>query len=262
MNVQAFILTFKAHLTNEMSYRFNYLAAYLLRLTQLLISLAVWSFIFSNHQEIKSYTWNEMSTYFALAMLLALLFYPGHLFDMQSLIRKGGLNFILIKPMSFQGHILAKFLANKIPILVIMSAMIVLLFFFLDINLKIIISPASVIFSMLTFALSFYFGLCLGALAFWLVEMWPIRKLFQGSMALLGGMIAPIDLLPSFLASLAFYTPFPYLGYVNIKVLQDKISFQELQIHFLMVVLWIIFFVCSFNILWKKGLRRYEAVNL
>ena len=57
--------------------------------------------------------------------------------------------------------------------------------------------------------LTFYFGLFISVLAFWLVEMWPLKRLFQGCMAFFGGVIAPLDLLPQFLSSIAKYTPLP-----------------------------------------------------
>lgn len=262
MKLKPYVLMFKAHLAKEMSYRFNYLFFYILHTTRLLIYLAVWHLIFIQKSEIHGYTWSKMASYYAISTLVLLLFFPTHLFELQPLIRKGTLNSMLIKPLCIEGNILAKFLASKLPILFLMSLMTYLVFQFLNIEIYLHLSLFTAFLLVLSFSLTFYFGLFLGVLAFWLIEMWPIRRLFQGSMALLGGAMAPIDLLPNDIISLAKWTPFPYLGYYNVKALQGAISGKELYFHCGIVLGWVIFFALAFKILWRLGLKRYEAVNL
>lgn len=262
MNPKPYFLIFKANLAKDMSYRFNYLFAYVLHSTRLLIYLAVWHLIFTQRSEIHNYTWSEIASYYALSTIVLLLLFPTHMFELQPLIRKGTLNSILIKPLSIEANILAKFLASKLPVLLIMSALTYLVFQLLGIKINLNISILALIFLSLSFVLAFCFGLCVSAFAFWLIEMWPIRRVFQGSMALLGGAIAPLDLLPDYIASVAVWTPFPYFGYFNVKALQGLLAGKELEIHCLIALSWIALFAIAFRILWKLGLKRYEAVNL
>ncbi len=262
MRLKPYFLVFKANLAKEMSYRFNFLFTYVLHITRLLIYLTVWSVIFAQGQKIDNYTWDEIASYYILTTILVLVLAPSHMFDLQPLIRKGTLNSILIKPINIEANILAKFLASKIPIFIIMTILIALVFYFLHIKITLSLNPLAIILFSLSLALTFYFGLFVSALAFWLVEMWPLRRCFQGCMALLGGIIAPLDLLPTYISSFARFTPFPYLGYFNVKALQGLIPENELLTHCMIGLGWIVLFVLGFKILWNLGLKRYEAVNI
>jgi len=194
--------------------------------------------------------------------MIVLLLVPSHMFDLQPLIRKGTLNSILLKPINIEANIFAKFLASKLPILIIMTILTALVLHFLHIAFDLSLTPFTMLLFCFSFALAFYFGLFVSALAFWLVEMWPLRRCFQGCMALLGGIIAPLDLLPTYISSFARFTPFPYLGYLNVKALQGLISENDLLIHCLIGTGWTILFAVGFKILWSLGLKRYAAVNI
>lgn len=262
MRLKPYFLIFKANLSKEMSYRFNFLFTYLLHITRLLIYLTVWSVIFSQQTEIVGYTWDLISSYYALTTIVFLLLSPSHMFDLQPLIRKGTLNSVIIKPISIEANIFAKFAASKVPILVIMSILIFLVFHLLSINISLSFDPLAIALFCMSLSLTFYIGLSVSVLAFWLIEMWPLRRFFQGCMALLGGIMAPLDLLPIYISSFALYTPFPYLGYFNVKALQGLIPVNELQLHCVIGLGWTLFFAMTFKILWKLGLKRYEAVNI
>lgn len=262
MRFQPYILVFKANLAKEMSYRFNFIFTYVLHITRLLIYLTVWSVIFTQNIKIDNYTWQGIASYYILTTILVLLFSPSHMFDLQPLIRKGTLNSILIKPINIAANIFAKFLASKIPIFIIMSLLISLVVYFLEIKINISLNPLAIVLFFLSLSLAFYFGLFISALAFWLVEMWPLRRCFQGCMALFGGIISPLDLLPTYVSSFAICTPFPYLGYFNVKALQGVIPENELVTHCLIGLGWVLLFAFGFKILWILGLKRYEAVNI
>lgn len=262
MRFQPYFLIFKANLAKEMSYRFNFIFSYVLHIARLLIYLTVWSVIFAEQGMIDGYTWNSIASYYALTTIIILLLAPSHMFDLQPLIRKGTLNSVIIKPISIEANIFAKFLASKVPILIIMPILILLVFTLLRINMDLSFHPLAITLFFLSFALTFYFGLFINSLAFWLIEMWPLRRFFQGCMALLGGIIAPLDLLPAYINSLALYTPFPYLGYFNVKALQGLIPENELMFHCLIGLSWTLLFGLSFKILWNLGLKHYEAVNI
>jgi len=69
MRLKPYLLVFKAHLTKAMSYRFNFLFAYVLHVTRLLIYLTVWATIFAQGQTLDTYTWNEIASYYVLTTM-------------------------------------------------------------------------------------------------------------------------------------------------------------------------------------------------
>ena len=84
MHLKPYFLIFKANLAKDMSYRFNFLLAYILRITQLLLYLVVWSLIFKDQSQINGYNWNEITTYFALMTIGTMVFYPSHMLNATS----------------------------------------------------------------------------------------------------------------------------------------------------------------------------------
>ena len=187
-----------------MSYRFNFVISYLLQITRLLIALSVWSLIFSGHKSIHHYTWNTIAWYYGFSTIFFILYYPSHMFELQPLVRKGTLSALIIKPLNIEGHIFAKFAAIKLPAFVILSILIFSVFYFLGIAFQISLSLPILLLTSTSFFLAFFFGLFVSVLAFWLIEMWPLRRTFQACMALLGGGIAPLDLLPESLLICCF----------------------------------------------------------
>jgi ABC-2 type transport system permease protein len=143
-----------------------------------------------------------------------------------------------------------------------MSILIFFVFQLLNIKIEIFFHPLAISLFFISLALSFYLGLCISAFAFWLIEMWPLRRFFQGCMALFGGIIAPLDLLPTSIKEIANFTPFPYLGYLNVKALQGSIPVDGLLQHCIIGFVWTILFAIGFKVLWNLGLKRYEAVNI
>ncbi len=262
MNIKPYIMIFKAHLSKEMSYRFNFVFSYLLQITRLLIALSVWSLIFSEHRSIHHYSWHTIAWYYGFSSIFLILCYPSHMFELQPLIRKGALSALIIKPLNIEGHIFAKFAATKLPAFLILSVLIFSVFFFLGITFHASLSLPTLFLISISFFLTFFFGLFMSVLAFWLIEMWPLKRIFQGCMALLGGGIAPLDLLPESLLAVALWTPFPYLGYFNVKAIQGTLPEGELLQHCIIALGWTALFSLLFKILWKVGLQRYEAVNL
>ena len=262
MNIRPYFLIFKTTLAQEMSYRLNYFFGYILHITQLLIFLAVWSLLFTQQREVGNYTWTDMATYYALSMIILPVYFPSHMFELQPLIRKGTLSSLLLKPIRLEAQIIAKFSATKLPVCITLSALTLLVFYVVGIDLKLSITPLAIVFLLFSFFLVLSFGLCMSTLAFWLVEMWPLNRSFQGFMALLGGGIAPLDLLPDYIQICARFTPFPYLGYLPVKALQGLIPAHELQVHIVTAAVWAGLFAFGFKLLWKLGLKRYEAVNI
>lgn len=262
MNIKPYFYIFKAYLSKEMSYRFNFVFSHLFHITRLLIALAVWAYIFSQRETINHYSWDNIASYYALSLVVVLLFTPSHMFELQPLIRKGTLSSLLIKPMNFQAMSAAKFLATKLPSFVILSLFSCLIFCLLGVEIQLTIDLATICLLLVTLGCVFYFGLFISFLTFWLVEMWPIQRIFQSSMVLLGGGIAPLDLLPQWLQSIAMCTPFPYFGYITVKALQGAIPQETLWYYCFAIITWTLLFACLSKILWKKGLKRYEAVNL
>lgn len=247
------------YIKKQMTYRLNFITPYILRVFQLVGSIVVWKALFKSQDMINGYTFEEMISYLLFAQFILLIFYPFHMFSLQELVRKGTLSSYLLRPYPYMLNSWSEFFGVKSIHLLFFT----LLFFFASVfgGVDQLIGLKQIGIISLSFTLSFFFGFLISTFAFHIIEMWPIKNLFMAGMAILGGTIVPLDLLPDYISSWAPYTPFAYFSYVNVKVLQGSLSNELLTIHlwnliFQNQIFWIL---ASFS--FSKGLKRYEAVG-
>ncbi|MGK3963882.1 ABC transporter permease [Sorangium sp. So ce118] len=243
-----------------LAYRWSVVTGVFTRLLQLVVTLFVWRSIFATSPEIQGYTVDEMSAYLVLTALMSIVFSSSHFFRLSDLVRKGTLNAYLVRPYSFLGDSLAVFLGGKVVEAIVIVAAVLLLHASGAPVLE-HASPAVLALLCSNLLLSFLVGSVVGALSFWLVEMWPIKPLYASLMALLGGTMFPLDLLPPAIGDLVQATPFALFGFVNTRALQGALSTREIAAYLAVSLLWNATCAALYQLLWRRGLRRYEAVN-
>lgn len=118
----------------------------------------------------------------------------------------------------------------------------------------------SLILSLLAGALVFaLMQAIIGTMAFWVVEVWPYSEMNEMLLNLLGGLMAPIALLPSSVQVVTMYLPFRYVFYEPVSIVLGKTTnvVDVLMRQWLWVgVLWVMY-----KLLWRAGIKKYEAVG-
>jgi ABC-2 type transport system permease protein len=111
----------------------------------------------------------------------------------------------------------------------------------------------------LAFALNFLIQHTLALVAFWterassLQEFWFLFYLF------LSGVIAPLDVFPPTVKTIALFTPFPYLVNFPASILVG-LPVNMVQ-GFLVMLAWGAGFVVLNRWLWRKGLKQYSGMG-
>jgi ABC-2 type transport system permease protein len=95
---------------------------------------------------------------------------------------------------------------------------------------------------------TFYFGFVIG----FNFIVSTIASLFSGN-------FIPLDILPPYLLNIANYLPFKFIVFVPISIITGKISLDNAPIILLSGFAWTIMLYLSAVILYKQGLKRYEA---
>lgn len=247
------------YIKKQMAYRLNFVTPYVLRVFQLVGSIVVWQAIFKNQDQINGYTFNNMISYLLFAQFALLVFYPSHMFSLQELVRKGTLSAYLLRPYNYMLNSWSEFFGVKSIHLLFFVLIFLCTAFWTGFDQHFGIKQLGIL--SLSFSLSYFFGFLISSLAFYMIEMWPIRNLFIAGMAILGGTIVPLDLLPNYISSWAPYTPFAYFSYVNVKVLQGAFSNELLTIHLWNLVFQNLLFWRLASFSFSKGLKKYEAVG-
>lgn len=179
---------------------------------------------------------------------------------MDELAEKGDLYQFLTRPLSLYKWLLAKSFSDKlVPVIFVLPILCLLLFSFPQYSshfnlLNILISLVALV---LAFVLSFNVSYLVGLFCFWLDEFWAVANLKFVIVSFFSGSVLPYVFFPSWLSSLLFYTPFPYLASWFSKVFNGSSSLLEFGI----LIFWIILSYLLASLLEAEAIKHYSYVG-
>ena len=109
------------------------------------------------------------------------------------------------------------------------------------------------------FTIAFLLQSLIAALCFWSEKASAFERLLFVPYLFLSGLLAPIDLFPQSISSIALWTPFPYLIYFPAKLLGGLPV--DITRCFLNQITWIAILLPLVMILWRKGVKHYTAMG-
>lgn len=236
-----YIYVFRNELLSNLTYKGNIISSFIVQIIQIITTIFVWRALYSSEEVIGGYNISEITTYLILTSLLSILFAPNSAFRLSNLISNGKLSTLLIRPYSYFLESFSVFIAQK-AVQICVVLIIGTGFFTLNIFQFSFPNLASVILVLSNFFLLFIFLSVIGALSFWLIEMWPLRPIYNGLLSLFGGVMFPLDLLPENILNIIQYTPFSLFGYVNTKAIQGDLPLTLIINYLIASIFWIIFF--------------------
>jgi len=110
---------------------------------------------------------------------------------------------------------------------------------------------------MITFALMF----AIGALAFFLTQTMAIANLYFGLFSLLSGYLMPLDMMPSVFAKIAAWLPFRFMLSAPVELMTRSLSHDALVELFAGQVGWTAASLGGALLLWRAGIKKFEAVG-
>lgn len=114
----------------------------------------------------------------------------------------------------------------------------------------------------LAWALTFATLLCLGCLAFFLERSLAITDIYFGVFAVLSGYLVPLPLLPSWLQAVARVSPFRFVLSAPIELLARPDLDRAGAVGLVAAALgWTLATLALALLMWRRGLRRFEAVG-
>jgi ABC-2 type transport system permease protein len=98
-------------------------------------------------------------------------------------------------------------------------------------------------------------------LAFWTTRVDAMNQLYFTLDSFLSGRIAPIALLPGWLAAFASYAPFRSMGAFPVELALGRVPADRILPGFLTQIVWLVVAVGLFRFVWSRGIRQYSAVG-
>lgn len=226
----------------------------------------LWGRIFSSGTKIAGvYDYRTMVGYYLMAIVVRNIVWPTIGDKVRHLIKYGELTPFLLRPYEPLKYFWLEHLSRQLYY-ALMTGIILLLIgifgrSFISLHAPFYAWIFFILFLVVAIINLFWFDLVLGTIAFWTTDSWGISKIGKVVASFLTGEALPLDIFPLFLRGFAMHTPFAFATFWPIKILQSNISLAECSLLLLESVLWVGVFWGISSFVWRRGIRRFEAVG-
>jgi ABC-2 type transport system permease protein len=253
----------RANLAKALEYRAQ-IVLWLLSGVFPLVMMAVWLAVVHEAGPISGWGETAFVGYYIAATVVYQLTFAWIIWQWNDDIRTGDLSVKLLKPIDPFHQLLSEQLGYKLFFMLVVIPIFILATIFLP-GLHYPITPAQLVAFILSVGMGFlvnvFMATTFGMIAFWSTQSNNLFSLWFGVGQFLSGWIAPLPLFPTFFRNLASWLPFRYTLGFPVEILLGQLNWVEIGQGFLVSLLWASIFFIFYRRLWKRGLRRYEAVG-
>ena len=231
-------------------------------MTQPLIFLLVWSNA-ATSGAIGGYARGDFVAYYLVLIVVNQLTFAQTNWTVGDLIRDGTMNALLLRPIAPIVDTVAAEIAGKVVFLsfaIPVAGLLLLVLSPTDVRLPghpllfAVTLPAA-------WALRFLWGYGLALTAFWSTRSNALVLMQDALVFVLAGQVAPTDLLPGGLRTIAEWLPFRYMLGFPIEVLLGRVREDALTRGMILQIVWLTVAGGLAHTLWRLGVRRHAAVG-
>lgn len=264
--MQKYLQIFKISFEEEFTYKWNFILWRLRNVLQIILTYFLWSTVYSSPgKNIFGYDRERILTYIFGVIIVRALVFSAKAMDVSNDVASGDLSNHLLKPVAYFKYWFTRDIASKVLNLAFASCEFIILFLIFKPEIYLQSNPinfAAFLLSIILAILIYFLILfLLSSIPFWVPEIgWASHFLVTVVITeSLSGALFPINILPGALQSVIMATPFPYLIYFPIEVYLGNINGWGLLGGLLVGISWVGVLWITLNIIWKKGLKVYQA---
>jgi ABC-2 type transport system permease protein len=114
---------------------------------------------------------------------------------------------------------------------------------------------------MLAFLLRFFVEWSLALAAFWTTRVGALNQTYFVLMLFLSGRMAPLELFPSLIQTVAAILPFRWMVSFPLELLLGRLTFSQALTGLGAQLVWVVITFFLMRIIWRSGVRLYSAVG-
>ena len=246
----------------QLQYRASLLIWLIGTVLEPVIYLVVWTTVAdASGGSVNGYTAGDFAAYYIVIMIVDHLTFTWIMWEYDYRIRMGELSPMLLRPIHPIHEDIADNLTYKVlTMLVLIPATVLLIFLFnpqFTTNWWSILAFIPAL--LLAFMMRFLLGWSLAMIAFWTTRISALNDTFFITELFLSGRIAPLDVLPGGLQTVANLLPFKWALSFPVELLLGRLTPREALIGFGMQLLWLGISFLFMRMIWQAGIRKYAA---
>jgi ABC-2 type transport system permease protein len=229
-----------------------------------LIMMNVWLAVVDEAGPLTGWGQADFVSYYVGVALMNYITVAWVTWDWDEDIRTGSLSVKLLKPVDPVHHLVTQELSWKFFTIVFLLPVIAAVAWASPL-VSYPLTPLSLIACALAaitgFLINFLMNSMFGMISFWSTQSSNLEQLWSGGGMFLSGWIAPLALFPPTLQTLAVILPFRYTLSFPVEILMGRLTGPEIGWGFAASGIWILIFFILYRLLWRLGIKRYEAVG-
>lgn len=249
-----------------LTYRFTVLAYRVGEILELVVLIVMWTAIFQHTNLVSGFSLKEMVTYLLIGNIFRAMI-RNFLSDIVAYdIKEGRLSLSLIRPMGYFTYVVTREIGriSLVFFLSVVTQLLICLLFLNNFIFNLDLRYLGIILIMLVLAFftELLMSYLIGTIAFWTDEVDGLITTINSLKRFFSGGYFPLSLLPAAFVTASFLLPFAYSFYIPTQLYLKKIDLSLGVQGLLVQVGWIVTLLLIINIVWKRGLKRYEGVGI
>ncbi|MCL4395156.1 MAG: ABC-2 family transporter protein [Chloroflexi bacterium] len=226
-----------------------------------LVMLAVW-FSMSEGGPIQGYTQSDFVSYYLLLAFVQQMTTVWVIYELAYDIRHGDLSIKLLHPLNPLHDYVSTNLADKILRPAILLPLAFLAWrLFPTIHYE--VTPLRLVLFLVAIAgawfIRFMSQYTFGLLAFWISDSMTLNDIWFALYEMLGGMVAPLDLLPPGVTAVANWLPFRFMMSFPVEIVSGRLSSTDLAAGLAAMLFWVAATFLAYRWIWQRGIKQFSA---
>lgn len=255
-------------LSDALAYRGTFILGAVFSLLPLGTSLLLWLAIYrsgASGMAIAGFDLNSMLSYYLVQYILGLTSAAEVEWEVTEQVRNGTLNAYLMRPINYamvRWDMMVAAVAVAVGLALVPAAIL------FAVARPILVLPSSgwalgafVLSALLGIQVTFLMGLAIGLMAFWFLETSGFLMAVFPMQMILSGWLFPLELLPKSVYAVVGNLPWTYETYFPLQIWLGRLSPPEIGRGFALQGFWVLALLGAVTLLWRRGIRRYEAVG-
>jgi ABC-2 type transport system permease protein len=111
------------------------------------------------------------------------------------------------------------------------------------------------------FGVNFLLGATITSLAFWTTRVYSLHEFYYALAVLFSGQFVPLVLMPPVVQQIAQFLPFQLMIYFPVQLVLGLLPPNAIVRNFALGLMWLTIAYGLFNLVWRRGVKRFSAVG-